>query len=171
MCCASLQPSSTIAGTSTGMRFCAASSPWPAMIKTVSSTSGRLIQPPSRSSGDLRRLDTCRHWFCPATGTVDGCAPVGTFFRIFLPNLVTSLSAVATLRFLWCWNSLLLPVIFLRTDIPLPQLLTRISGTREINFDMRAVAAIITTAVPLLVFLLFQRHFAAGSLNRSGAKE
>ena len=88
-----------------------------------------------------------------------------------LPGLVTPLSAVSILQFLWCWNSLLLPVIFLRTNIPLPQLLTRVSGTYESNFDQRAVAAIITTIVPLLVFLVFQRQFTAGSVNTSGAKE
>lgn len=102
---------------------------------------------------------------------VDGCGPIATFFYVVMPNLVTPISAVAILQFLWCWNSLLLPVIFLRTNIPLPQLLTRLSGTYESNFDQRAVAAIVTTAVPLLVFLIFQRQFTAGSLNRSGAKE
>lgn len=102
---------------------------------------------------------------------VDGCGPLSTFFYVVLPNLVTPISTVAILQFLWCWNSLLLPVIFLRTNIPLPQLLTRLSGTYESNFDQRAVAAIVTTAVPLLVFLIFQRQFTAGSLNRSGAKE
>ncbi|MEO8883173.1 MAG: carbohydrate ABC transporter permease [Devosia sp.] len=102
---------------------------------------------------------------------IDGCGPVSTYFRVVLPNLMTPIAAVAILQFLWCWNSLLLPVIFLRTDIPLPQLLTRISGTYESNWDQRSVAAIITTIVPLIVFLIFQRQFTAGSLNRSGAKE
>jgi ABC-type glycerol-3-phosphate transport system permease component len=102
---------------------------------------------------------------------IDGCGPLSTFFYIVLPNLITPLSAVSILQFLWCWNSLLLPVVFLRSNIPLPQLLTRVSGTYESNFDQRAVAAIITTIVPLVVFLIFQRQFTAGSLNRSGAKE
>jgi ABC-type glycerol-3-phosphate transport system permease component len=50
-------------------------------------------------------------------------------------------------------------------------LLARISGSYEINWDLRSVAAIITTIVPLLVFLVFQRQFAAGSQTRAGAKE
>jgi len=33
-----------------------------------------------------------------------------------------------------------------------------------------AVAAIITTAVPLAIFLYFQRHFSAGASLGSGAK-
>ena len=56
-------------------------------------------------------------------------------------------------------------------SLPLPVLLARISGSYDINWDLRSVAAIITTIVPLLVFLVFQRQFAAGSQTRSGAKE
>jgi ABC-type glycerol-3-phosphate transport system permease component len=33
------------------------------------------------------------------------------------------------------------------------------------------VAAIITTIVPLIVFLVFQRQFAAGAQARTGTKE
>ncbi|MGO8112774.1 carbohydrate ABC transporter permease, partial [Rhizobium leguminosarum] len=47
--------------------------------------------------------------------------------------------------FHWTWNALLLPMLFLRNDIPLPVLLARISGSYEINWDLRSVAAIITT--------------------------
>lgn len=62
-------------------------------------------------------------------------------------------------------------MLYLRTNIPLPVLLTRISGTYDVNWDMRSVAAIVTTIVPLIVFLVFQRQFAAGAETRSGAKE
>ena len=80
-------------------------------------------------------------------------------------------NAVGILQFLWTWNALLLPMLFLRSDIPLPVLLARISGSYEVNWDQRSVAAIITTVVPLVVFLVFQRQFAAGSQTRTGAKE
>jgi len=33
------------------------------------------------------------------------------------------------------------------------------------------VAAIVTTAAPLLAFIVFQRFFAADARNRSGGKE
>ena len=46
-----------------------------------------------------------------------------------------------------------------------------ISGTHELNFDLQAVAAIVTTTVPLLIFIVFQRQFAAGATTRSGNKE
>ena len=55
--------------------------------------------------------------------------------------------------------------------MPLPVLLARIAGTYELNWDLRSVAAIVTTIVPLIVFLIFQRQFAAGAQARTGAKE
>jgi ABC-type glycerol-3-phosphate transport system permease component len=54
---------------------------------------------------------------------------------------------------------------------PLPVLLTKVAGTYESNWDLRSVAAIVTTIVPLIVFVIFQRQFAAGSQTRTGAKE
>jgi ABC-type glycerol-3-phosphate transport system permease component len=102
---------------------------------------------------------------------VDGCGPLSTFWHVVLPNTLAPVFAVGILQFLWTWNALLLPMLYLRTNIPLPVLLTRVSGTYEINWDLRSVAAIVTTIVPLLVFLVFQRQFAVGSQTRTGAKE
>ena len=102
---------------------------------------------------------------------IDGCGPVSTFWNVVLPNTLAPIFAVGILQFLWTWNALLLPMLFLRTDIPLPVMLARVSGTYELNWDLRSVAAIITTIVPLIVFLVFQRQFAIGSQTRTGAKE
>ena len=65
----------------------------------------------------------------------------------------------------------MLPLIYLRTNVPLPVILARINGTYELNWDLQSVAAIITTVVPLVVFLIFQRQFAAGAETRTGAKD
>lgn len=102
---------------------------------------------------------------------IDGCGPIKTLRHVVLPNATSPIFAVGVLQFLWTWNALLLPMLFLRTNVPLPVLLTKISGTYDLNWDLRSVAAIITTIVPLLVFLVFQRQFGAGSQTRSGAKE
>lgn len=104
-------------------------------------------------------------------GRIDGCGPLRLFWHIVLPNSLSSVFAVGILQFLWTWNALLLPMLYLRTDVPLPVLLTRVAGTYELNWDLRSVAAIVTTIVPLIIFLIFQRQFAAGSETRSGAKD
>jgi ABC-type glycerol-3-phosphate transport system permease component len=102
---------------------------------------------------------------------IDGCGPISTFFHVVLPNSLTSVAAVGILQFLFCWNSLLIPLLFLRTQTPLPVVFAQIAGTYDPNWDLRAVAAIVTTIVPLIIFLVFQRQFARGSLSTSGSKE
>ncbi len=102
---------------------------------------------------------------------IDGCGPIQTFFHVVLPNSLASIFAVGILQFLFCWNSLLIPLLFLRSQVPLPVVFAQISGVYDANWDLRAVAAIVTTIVPLIVFLVFQRQFAGGSLSTSGSKE
>lgn len=102
---------------------------------------------------------------------IDGCGPILSFFYVVLPNSMSPVFAVGILQFLFCWNSLLIPLLFMRTQLPLPVIFAQISGMYDPNWDLRAVAAIVTTSVPLLVFLVFQRQFAGGSVASSGSKE
>ena len=102
---------------------------------------------------------------------IDGAGPLQTFWFVVLPNTLNSVFAVGILQFLWTWNALLLPMLYLRTNVPLPVILARINGTYELNWDLQSVAAIVTTIVPLVIFLVFQRQFASGSQARTGAKE
>mgnify|MGYP003637844555 CR=1 FL=1 len=102
---------------------------------------------------------------------IDGCGAISSLLHVVLPNARSPIFAVGILQFLWTLNALLLPMLFLRSNVPLPVLLTKVAGTYESNWDLRSVAAIVTTIVPLLVFMIFQRQFAAGSQTRSGAKE
>lgn len=102
---------------------------------------------------------------------IDGCGPLATFRFVVLPNALSPVFAVGILQFLWTWNALLLPLLYLRTHVPLPVVLARVAGTYDLNWDLRAVAAIITTSVPLVVFLIFQRQFASGSQATTGGKE
>lgn len=101
---------------------------------------------------------------------VDGCGHLRTYFFIVLPNTLTAMAAVAILQFMWTWNSLLIPMLFLREKATLPVLLSTISGAYEPNWDQRAVATIITSILPLVIFLVFQKYFSADGKNRSGAK-
>jgi ABC-type glycerol-3-phosphate transport system permease component len=102
---------------------------------------------------------------------IDGCGPLAVFAHIVLPNTLASTGAVGTLQFLWTWNAFLLPLLYLRSQIPLPVAFARIAGVYDANWNLRAVAAIITAIVPLVIFIVFQRQFSSGALSRSGIKE
>ncbi|KZL24054.1 MULTISPECIES: carbohydrate ABC transporter permease [Pseudovibrio] len=101
---------------------------------------------------------------------VDGCGHLRTYFFIVLPNTITAMAAVGILQFMWTWNSLLLPMLFLRENATLPVMLSTISGAYEPNWDQRAVATIITSILPLVIFLFFQKYFSADGKNNSGSK-
>ena len=53
------------------------------------------------------------------------CRPSGTSC---CPTSSTPIFAVGILQFLWTWNALLLPLLYLRTDVPLPVLFARSRG-------------------------------------------
>ena len=101
---------------------------------------------------------------------IDGAGNIRTFRSIFLPNTGTPIAAISILQFMWTWNSLLLPLMFMRKRVPLPVLLSRIQGTYEPNWDLKAVAVIITAAIPLAFFIYFQKHFSSGASINSGGK-
>lgn len=102
---------------------------------------------------------------------IDNCGPIATYFYVVLPNSWTPMAAMIILQFLWSWNSILIPLLFLRSELPLPVLLSRIAGAYEPNIDQQSVVALITMVIPLLVFLLMQRYFTLGANTSSGGKE
>ena len=44
---------------------------------------------------------------------IDGCGPVGTFFRVVLPMLKPTMISVGVLEIMWVWNDYLLPSLVL----------------------------------------------------------
>jgi ABC-type glycerol-3-phosphate transport system permease component len=102
---------------------------------------------------------------------IDGCGPLGVFGYIVLPNTLSSIAAVGILQFIWTWNALLLPLLYLRTQVPLPVAFARIAGVFDANWNQQAAAAIITAIVPLVMFVVFQRQFTRSALSRSGSRE
>lgn len=101
---------------------------------------------------------------------IDGSGNIRTFYKIVFPNLTTVISSVAILQFMWSWNDLLMPMLFLRANVTLPPLLARIKGALEPNWDLVAVASIITTLLPILVFIYFQKALGGGATISSGDK-
>ena len=102
---------------------------------------------------------------------IDGCGPLAVFRYVVLPDTLPAIGAVGLLQFIWTWNSLLLPMLYLRSRIPLPVEFARIAGTWDANWNVRAAAAILTAVVPLAISIIFQRHFAGGAISLSASKD
>ena len=96
---------------------------------------------------------------------IDGCGPVGTFFRVVLPMLKPTMISVGVLEIMWVWNDYLLPSLVLdRTQyMTIPILIQYLKGSYG-SVDMGATMALILLSIlPVIIFyLLCQRHIIKG---------
>jgi raffinose/stachyose/melibiose transport system permease protein len=84
---------------------------------------------------------------------IDGCTPIGSFFRVVLPILAPIAITVAILNSMWIWNDYLLPTLILGSEhrtIPMAvQYLRGGYGSIDWGFMM---AAIILAVIPIIIF-------------------
>lgn len=95
---------------------------------------------------------------------VDGCGPLGFFFRVLLPMSRPAIAAVAVLTMVASWNAYFLPLLVLsdQTKWTLPLGISQYHG--EHGNDWPSIMAFVTLSlVPTIVFYLFaERHLVAG---------
>ena len=87
---------------------------------------------------------------------IDGCGPVGTFFRVVLPMLKPTMISVGVLEIMWVWNDYLLPSLVLDINqyrtIPIHiQYLKGSYGTVDMGATM---ALIMLSILPVIIFYL-----------------
>jgi len=96
---------------------------------------------------------------------VDGASHYQIFWRLVLPMSVPALAAFAIFEFLWVWNELLVALLFLGEGDQQTVTITLgglIGGTQILGWQLVTGAALITMAVPVLVFIILQRYFVRG---------
>jgi alpha-glucoside transport system permease protein len=96
---------------------------------------------------------------------VDGASHFQIFWRLVLPLSVPALAAFATFQFLWVWNDLLVALLFLgegERQVVTVTLGGLIGGNQVLGWQVVTGGAIITMAVPVLVFVALQRYFVRG---------
>ncbi|MDB5057171.1 MAG: binding-protein-dependent transport system inner rane component, partial [Chloroflexi bacterium] len=97
--------------------------------------------------------------------TLDGLGFPGIFWRIILPLSKPALAAVAVFSFVFHWNDLLTPLVYLNTSNKYPVSLalyffTGSYGNAQWNLLM--AAALISALPCLLLFFAAQRYFIQG---------
>lgn len=96
---------------------------------------------------------------------IDGCNPLGIFFRVVLPILKPTCISVAILETMWIWNDYLLPYLVL--DITkyktIPIAIQYLKGGYG-AIDMGAMMAMLVLAIiPIIIFYMFcQRYIIEG---------
>lgn len=95
---------------------------------------------------------------------IDGCSPVGFFWRVLLPLMRPALAAVAVLTMVGSWNNFFLPLLVLNSEklYTLPLGIMQFQG--QFGTDWGRVLSFVSLAlVPTIVFyLLAERHIIAG---------
>ncbi len=95
---------------------------------------------------------------------VDGANELQIFWQIMLPLARPGLMTVALLEFLWSWNDLLLPLVFLVSDDlrTLPVGMLFFQGRFTIDYGLMSAGVLILSLPVTLLFLIFQRDFVKG---------
>ena len=102
---------------------------------------------------------------------LDGATDFQIFIRIILPLSIPALASWAIVQFLWTFNDLLGPKVFLIDNtgdtMVITQAIIRMLGTYGGKWELIATGTFISMAVPLAVFFAMQRYFARGLLAGS----
>jgi alpha-glucoside transport system permease protein len=95
---------------------------------------------------------------------LDGANHWTAFWRLALPLSVPAIASLGIFQFLWVWNDLLVAIILLSSNPVLTYQITNLIDPRGGNWHLLTAAAFLSMAIPMFVFLAFQRYFVRGLL-------
>src|SRR4051794_11367396 len=98
---------------------------------------------------------------------IDGASELTIFFRLILPLGLPAIASLAIFQFLWTWNDLIVALTFARNTQPITVAIFAQLRQFGSNIELIAPAAFVSLAIPLVVFLSFQRYFVQGLLAGS----
>jgi alpha-glucoside transport system permease protein len=98
---------------------------------------------------------------------IDGASELRIFFKLILPLGLPAIASLAIFQFLWTWNDLIVALTFGRDTQPITVAIFSQLRQFGTNIELIAPASFVSLAVPLAVFLAFQRYFVQGLLAGS----
>ena len=104
------------------------------------------------------------------SAVVDGASHPVMFMKLVVPLSVPAFASFAIFQFLWVWNGILIPLVFLGDKpglVVLPQRILQMLGTYAANWTVTTAGAFVSMALPLFIFIAFQRYFVRGMMAGS----
>jgi alpha-glucoside transport system permease protein len=104
------------------------------------------------------------------SAVVDGASHPVIFTKLVVPLSIPAFASFAIFQFLWCWNGILIPLVFLGDKpglVVLPQRILQMVTTYAANWTEVTAGAFVSMALPLFIFIAFQRYFVRGMMAGS----
>ena len=104
------------------------------------------------------------------SAVIDGASHPVIFTKLVVPLSVPAFASFAIFQFLWVWNGVLIPLVFLgdkQNVTVLPQRILQMIGTYGANWTILTAGAFVSMAIPMAIFIGFQRYFVRGMLAGS----
>jgi alpha-glucoside transport system permease protein len=99
---------------------------------------------------------------------LDGASALRTFRSIVVPLSVPILASLAILQFLWSWNDLLIPLLFLGGSSLTAPLTVQVAGLAQSynqGQSLLMASTFVSVALPLIIIVGLQRYFVRGILG------
>lgn len=95
---------------------------------------------------------------------IDGAGFFQVYYKIMLPMSVPALSTISIFNFLTSWNDILFPLITISDKRlkPISLGLLNFHGERGSDYGPMMAAIVITAAIPIILYILFQEKVESG---------
>jgi raffinose/stachyose/melibiose transport system permease protein len=94
---------------------------------------------------------------------IDGCSIPKIFFNIIVPLSKPIFATTGIMIFLWSYNDLLLPLVYLTGNmLPVSVLMTQVSSLYNTNYGAMMAAVVITILPVIILYILSQEYVVKG---------
>lgn len=100
--------------------------------------------------------------------SIDGAGTLRSFTSIALPLAAPVLASLAIMSFLWSWNDLLIPLLFMGGSELSPTITVRVAGmvqTTGQGENLLMASTFVSVLLPLAILITLQRYFVRGVLG------
>lgn len=96
---------------------------------------------------------------------IDGLSRFQIYWRIYLPLAKPALAVALIFQWIWIWNEFIFGLVLTSSPSARPVATAlALLGGRSATWTVLAAGTLLTVIPPLVIFLLFQKHFVRGLL-------